>query len=77
MPGQTVVTIGSKQWTVSIATTYAELTGGLSGIASIAANTGILFDMAGDQNSISVNMSEMLFALDIVFINSTPGVVGD
>ena len=76
MSGQATVTINGKQWTVSVATTTAELIAGLSGVASIPANTGILFDMGVDKNSISVNMSEMLFALDIVFINSTEGVIG-
>ncbi len=76
MPGQTVVTIDGKQWTVSVATTTAELVSGLSGVASIPAGTGILFDMGFDRSSIAVNMSEMLFALDIVFINSTQGIVG-
>lgn len=76
MPGQGVITIDGKQWTVSIATTIAELAAGLSGIASMPAGTGILFDLGSDRSSISVNMSEMLFALDIVFINSTAGVVG-
>lgn len=76
MPGQATVTIGERQWTVSVATTPAELTAGLSGIASIPAGTGILFDMGVDRSSIPVNMSEMLFALDIIFINSSVGVVG-
>ncbi len=76
MPGQAIVTIGEKQWAVSVATTLAELSSGLSNVASIPASTGILFVMGYDRSSISVNMSEMLFALDIVFINSTAGVVG-
>ena len=38
--------------------------------------TGILFDMGVDQNYIQVNMQDMLFSLDIAFINSTGGVVG-
>jgi len=74
--GQAIVTIDGKQWIVSVATTTAELVAGLSGIVSIPAGTGILFDMGVDQSSIPVNMSQMLFALDIVFINSTVGVVG-
>jgi len=76
MTGQAVVTINGKQWAVSVATTTAELVSGLSGVASIPAGTGILFDMGADQSSIPINMTQMLFALDIVFINSTAGVVG-
>ncbi len=70
------ITVGSNQWTVSIARTTAELIAGLSGIASIPANTGILFDLGSDKNTIAINMSEMLFNLDIAFINSASGVVG-
>ena len=76
LAGQAVVVIGSKQWAVNVASTYAELTSGLSGVASIAANSGILFDMGVDQARIDVNMSQMLFSLDIIFINSASGVVG-
>lgn len=76
MPGTATVTINEKQWTVSIASTYTELISGLSGVVSIPAKTGVLFDMGVDQSSIRVDMSQMLFALDIVFINSTYGVVG-
>lgn len=76
MPGQTTVTIDGKQWTVSVATTIAELAAGLSGVASMPAGTGILFDLGSDRSLILVNMNQMLFPLDIVFINSTAGVVG-
>lgn len=70
------ITVGSNQWTITIARTTAELIAGLSGIASIPANTGILFDLGSDRDNIVINMSEMLFNLDIAFINSTSGVVG-
>ena len=76
MPGQAIVVIGDDQWTVSVATTTAELLAGLSGVASIVAGTGILFDMGRDQSYIGINMSQMLFNLDIVFINSGGTVVG-
>lgn len=76
MPGQATVTIDGQVWTVSVATTTAELLSGLSGVASIPAGTGILFDLGTDQDYISVNMADMLFSLDIVFINSSGGVVG-
>ncbi len=45
MPGQGSVTIGSKQWQVSVASTYQELISGLSGVASLPTNTGMLFDL--------------------------------
>jgi uncharacterized membrane protein (UPF0127 family) len=40
------------------------------------AKIGMLFDMGSDQSYIQIDMSAMLFDLDIVFINSTQGVVG-
>ena len=76
MPGQATVTIGDKQWSVSVANTYAELTSGLSGVESIPPQTGMLFDLGYDQSQIDINMSQMLFPLDIIFINSTQGVRG-
>lgn len=76
MPGQATVTINDKQWNVGVANTYIEVATGLSGLASIPTGTGMLFDLAGDQNHIQINMLQMLFPLDIIFINSTRGVVG-
>lgn len=73
---QATVTVDGNVWTVSVASTYSELLAGLSGVASIFAGTGMLFDMGSDQDYISVNMSEMLFSLDILFVNSSGGVVG-
>ncbi len=76
MPGQAVVTVKDRQWFVGVASTYAELAQGLSGISGIPSGTGILFDMGVDQGHVQINMSRMLFALDIIFISSSAGVVG-
>ena len=76
MPGQAIVTIREKKWTCSVANTLAEFTQGLSGVSSIPAGTGMLFDLGYDQKTIEIDMSKMLFPLDIIFINSTQGVVG-
>lgn len=76
MSGQGIIIVGDSQWTVTIMTSTQELAAGLSGVVSIPAGTGMLFDMGSDRSSISVNMAEMLFSLDIVFINSTGVVVG-
>lgn len=76
MSGQGIVTIGGRQWTVTLATTLTEVASGLSSIASMESGTGMLFDLGSDRNSILIDMSKMLFALDIVFINSSAGVVG-
>ena len=76
MAGQAVVTINGKQWSVSVANTFTELATGLSGVESIPAATGMLFDLGYDHKHIEVDMSRMLFPLDIIFINSTQGVDG-
>lgn len=76
MPGQATVTIDGSIWSVSVMTTSAELIAGLSGVANIPANTGMLFDMGSDQDSIEISTTEMLFSLDIIFINSAGVVVG-
>jgi uncharacterized membrane protein (UPF0127 family) len=69
MPGQALVTTNGKQWTVSLATTPAELVQGLGGLPSIPPGTGMLFDLGADQ-PISVTTDPMLFPIDIVFISS-------
>lgn len=76
MAGQTTVIIDGLSWECSVASSVSELTSGLSGVESILAGTGMLFDMGADQNSIVINMDDMLFSLDIVFINSGGQVVG-
>ncbi|KKL18157.1 hypothetical protein LCGC14_2478320 [marine sediment metagenome] len=76
MAEKRTVLIGDNEWLVSVMASAAELTAGLSGVASILAGNGMLFDMGSDQGSISINMADMLFSLDIVFINSEHGVVG-
>lgn len=72
----TTVTIGTKQWVVSVASTPAEVSQGLSGLASMGAGTGMLFDLGVNRRQIQINMAWMMFTLDIVFINSSSGVVG-
>ncbi|GAI80177.1 unnamed protein product, partial [marine sediment metagenome] len=67
MPGQAIVSVNENQWEVSIASTYAELTTGLRGVASLAANTGMLFILPAAQAP-SVDTTGMNFSLDIVFI---------
>jgi len=71
-----IVVIGSNQWTCSLASTPTELTAGLSGQESLPPGEGMLFDLGVDYSHIDINMTEMLFPLDIVFINSNQAVVG-
>jgi uncharacterized membrane protein (UPF0127 family) len=68
MPGQAIISINENQWSVSLATTYAELTTGLSGVASIPAGTGMLFILP-EKRQVTVDTSAMLFNIDIVFIS--------
>ncbi len=67
MSGTALVTIGQNQWNVEVATTTAELTTGLSGRASLAAGTGMLFVLPSRQ-AVTVTTEQMLFSLDIIFI---------
>ncbi|MFC1910462.1 DUF192 domain-containing protein [Chloroflexota bacterium] len=76
MPGQAVVTIGSKQWQCSVANTAAELTTGLSGVSSLPAQTGMLFDLGVSLSQVTINMTEMLMPLDVVFMDASGIVLG-
>ncbi len=69
MPGQATVTIGENSWTVSVATTYAELVQGLSGVLSMPAGTGMLFVLPAAQ-AVSVDTTGMNFPIDIIFISN-------
>jgi uncharacterized membrane protein (UPF0127 family) len=68
MPGQATLTIRDKQWSVSLATTWSELTQGLGGLPVIPAGSGMLFDM-GTPQTIQVTTVPMLFPLDIAFLS--------
>ena len=78
MSGQAVISINENQWSVSLATTYAELTTGLRGIASIPAGTGMLFVLPATQ-VVTVDTSQMLFPIDIIFIkdDAVLSIAGD
>jgi uncharacterized membrane protein (UPF0127 family) len=75
MAGQAIVTIRDKQWQCAVANTPQELVTGLSGVESISPGTGMLFDMGWDYPVIDIYTDEMLFTMDIIFINSVYGVV--
>jgi uncharacterized membrane protein (UPF0127 family) len=70
MPGQATITIGDKQWQVSVADTPWELTQGLGGIPELPAETGMLFDLGWEQ-TVQVTTVPMLFPLDIAFFSET------
>ena len=74
MPGQAIVRVNENEWAVSLATTYAELVWGLSGVTSIPSGTGMLFVLPTDQ-PVSVTTEPLLFNIDIIFISSGLEVV--
>ncbi len=74
MPGQARVTIKDSQWLSYIATTYAELTTGLKGLAAIPPGNGTLFVLPGDQ-PVGITTQGLYFPIDIIFISSSFRVV--
>ncbi|MBI4287759.1 MAG: DUF192 domain-containing protein [Chloroflexi bacterium] len=69
MAGQSIVSVGDRLWTGSLAATPQELVQGLGGLASIPPGTGMLFDM-GRELPIQVTTAPMLFSLDILFLDA-------
>jgi uncharacterized membrane protein (UPF0127 family) len=63
-----IVTIGEKQWPVSVAVTPEELAAGLAGLESIPAGAGMLFDL-GSARAVQVTTEPMLFNIDVIFIS--------
>ena len=49
MPGQAVITIKDKRWVVDIASTYLEMSQGLSGLIELIPGTDMLFDFGYEQ----------------------------
>lgn len=74
MPGEVRVTIGDVSWDAYLAIDPWELAQGLGGIASIAPNTGMFFDVGSDR-VITVTTEAMLFNIDIVIISSALKVI--
>jgi uncharacterized membrane protein (UPF0127 family) len=68
MAGQVKVTIGEKEWLVTLANNYWEQVQGLSSIPGMAPGTGMLFDLGFGQ-IINVTTGPMLFPLDIAFFS--------
>ncbi|MDD5701277.1 MAG: DUF192 domain-containing protein [Dehalococcoidales bacterium] len=68
MLGEALVSIKDKQWNVSVAASTADLSQGLGGLTTLAAQTGELFDL-GLPQIIRVTTVPMLLALDIAFLS--------
>lgn len=66
MAEQILFTIGGKEWQASLVSTSWELSRGLSGVAELPQNTGMLFDV-GYERYIQVTTEPMLFPIDIAF----------
>jgi uncharacterized membrane protein (UPF0127 family) len=69
MSGQAIVTIRDRQWICSVASTYEELTMGLSGVPSMPTGTGMLFILP-QQQIVTVTAEGMLFPLSVIFIDN-------
>ena len=67
------VTITPDVWTITYLTNPVDLANGLSGIPSLAAGYAVIFDM-GRTGNIQVTTMNMLFNLDIVFLNADHNV---
>jgi len=71
-----LASISGRRWVCTVASSYSEIVTGLSGRLSLAPGTGMLFDLGYDHSRIDINMQQMLFPLDIIFISSNLEVVG-
>ncbi len=68
------VTIGEKQWLATVAVTPQELAAGLSGLESMPAGAGMLFDL-GSEQPVQITTEAMLFNIDIIFVSEALQVV--
>lgn len=71
-----IVTIGEKQWAVTIAETLQELSSGLSGVAQLNENSGMLFNLGAQWPQVEVTAVDMLIPIDVVFIDNELKVCG-
>lgn len=75
MQNATVI-ISSHEWTVEVATTVSEIATGLSGRTALPTGTGMLFDLGSSVSSLTIDMSAMLFPIDVVFMDENARVLG-
>jgi len=74
MAGTVIVTIGAKTWTGSYLSTISERVAGLANVASIPMQTCAFFDM-GVEQAVNVTTAQMLFNLDIAFMDANGNIV--
>jgi len=71
-----LIRISDKQWQIVTASTSEEIYQGLRGISYIPPYTGMLFCLPYGTTHITIDMSEMLLPIDIVFFDSNLNVIG-
>lgn len=71
---QAVIYINSKQFNVFVPETATEMSVGLSGVQYLPPRTGMLFDLPYSMQ-VSVTTKEMLFNLDIAFVDNNFTIV--
>jgi len=62
------VTVGGKKFDVVIVSSSKDMRKGLSGLDKLGKNKGMLFDLGGSR-AVTMNMNEMSFSIDILFID--------
>jgi len=71
-----LIRISDKQWQIVTASTSEEIYQGLRRISYIPPYTGMLFCLPYGTTHITIDMSEMLLPIDIVFFDSNLNVIG-
>lgn len=73
---EAIIEISDKKYKVLLADSEEEKTQGLSNVAQLDLDEGMLFDYSKDlQNSLIFNTKDMDFPIDIIFINDEDEVV--
>lgn len=69
------IEIGDKTYKVEIVSTEEDMEKGLGERKSLDKDKGMLFDFKGVQEEVTFNCEEMLFPIDIIFINNDDEVI--
>ena len=64
------LTIGDKDFKVAVSSAKDSLIKGLSGIPVLAKNKGLIFDFNKGEHKVTMNMFNMKFPIDMVFLNA-------
>ena len=66
----TIISVGDKEYKVQLAETKEEREQGLSDVKSMPEDEGMLFVMPGGTTDVTFNTTEMLFPIDMIFIDN-------